>query len=86
MECDDFETLKRVAQATDTVLAAPAVSVANEVGCGALMPVTVPGLPPLFSDMGIVTLRGRTPSPMAELIVRHLPGSTGSERAGAAGR
>ena len=86
LECDDIETLKRVALATDTVLAAPAAAVADQVECGALVPVKVPGLSPLFSAVGIVTLRGRTPSPMAELIVRRLPGSTGSEPAGAAGR
>ncbi|MDE2094458.1 MAG: LysR family transcriptional regulator [Burkholderiales bacterium] len=86
VECDDIETLKRVVLATDTVLAAPAASVADQVGCGTLLPVMVPELPPLFSAMGIVTLRGRTASPLAEWIVRRLPGSTGSEPKGAAGR
>jgi hypothetical protein len=33
----------------------------------------VAGLPPLFSMMGIVTLRGRTPSPMADTIMKRLP-------------
>jgi DNA-binding transcriptional LysR family regulator len=73
LECDDIETLRRVVLASDTVLAAPLASVAEEVALGALRPVAVSGLPPLFSDMGVVTLRGRTPSPMAELIMGRLP-------------
>ena len=78
LECDDVETLKSVALASDTVLAAPHAAVADEVAAGALHPVAVPGLPPLFSDMGVVTLRGRTPSPMADLVMRRLP-SAGSK-------
>ena len=73
LECDDVETLKSVALASDTVLAAPLASVAQEVSMGTLRPVVVTGLPTLFSDMGVVTLRGRTPSPMADLIMRRLP-------------
>jgi hypothetical protein len=38
-----------------------------------LLGLAVPGLPPLYAEMGIVTLRGRTPSPMADLIVRRIP-------------
>ena len=63
--------------ACDTVLAAPHAAVAAEVSAGSLRPLTVSGLPPLFSSMGVVTLRGRTPSPMADLIMRRLP-SVGS--------
>jgi len=73
LECDDVETLKRVALATDTVLAAPDASVAALVEQGVLVHLTLAGLPPLFSEMGVVTLRGRTPSPMAEVIVARLP-------------
>jgi DNA-binding transcriptional LysR family regulator len=73
LECDDVETLKSVALASDTVLAAPLAAVAQELAAGTLRPVVVTGLPVLFSDMGVVTLRGRTPSPMADLIMRRLP-------------
>jgi DNA-binding transcriptional LysR family regulator len=73
LECDDVETLKSVALASDTVLAAPLAAVEQEVAAGTLRPVVVTGLPALFSDMGVVTLRGRTPSPMADLIIRRLP-------------
>ena len=77
LECDDIETLKNVALASDTVLAAPHRAVQQEVAAKDLHPLSVAGLPPLFSDMGVVTLRGRTPSPMADLIIRRLP-SAGS--------
>jgi hypothetical protein len=55
------------------VLAATHVSVAADVARGSLVQLPVSGLPALYSEMGIVTLRGRTPSPMAELIVRRIP-------------
>ena len=82
VECDDVETLKRVASVTDTVLAATHVSVATDVARGTLLQLAVTGLPTLYSEMGIVTLRGRTPSPMAELIVRRIPALIGGKADG----
>ena len=76
LECDDLETLKRVALATDTVLAAPDASVAALVERGTLVRVGLAGLPPMYAEMGVVTLRGRTPSPMAAAIVDRLPWRT----------
>lgn len=73
LECDDVEVLKSVALACDCVLAAPHAAVEREVAAAALHALRVTGLPPLFSSMGVVTLRGRTPSPMADLIIRRLP-------------
>jgi DNA-binding transcriptional LysR family regulator len=75
LECDDVEVLKDVALACDSVLAAPHAAVAQEVASGTLHPLKISGLPPLSSEMGVVTLRGRTPSPMAELIIGRLPGT-----------
>jgi len=75
LECDDVQTLKNVALACDLVLAAPHAAVEQEVTAGTLHALVVAGLPPLYSDMGVVTLRGRTPSPMADLIIRRLPSS-----------
>jgi DNA-binding transcriptional LysR family regulator len=73
LECDDVEVLKDVALACDSVLAVTHVSVAREVAAGRLHPLNVTGLPSVSSEMGIATLRGRTPSPMAELIISRLP-------------
>ncbi|OYQ42836.1 hypothetical protein CHU94_01340 [Rhodoferax sp. TH121] len=74
LECDDVPTLLQVALASDSVLAAPRDAVVTALAAGTLVPLTVAGLPPLFSEMGVVTLRGRTPSPMADLLMRRLPG------------
>ena len=73
LECDDVEILKKVALGCDSVLAAPHAAVAQEVEAGTLHALKVTGLPPLSAQMGVVTLRGRTPSPMAELIMGRLP-------------
>ncbi len=73
LECDDVAVLKSVALASDVVLAAPHAAVAAEIGAGALHALAVSDLPPLASSMGIVTLHGRTPSPMADLVIRRLP-------------
>lgn len=73
LECDDVPTLKRVALATDTVLAAPHGAVVSELAQQRLVQLSPPGFSELGSHMGIITLRGRTPSPMAEVIMRKLP-------------
>lgn len=73
LECDDVEVLKDVALGCDSVLAAPHAAVAQEVAAGRLQPLKVTGLPSQSSEMGVVTRRGRTPSPMAELIIDRLP-------------
>jgi DNA-binding transcriptional LysR family regulator len=73
LECDDVEVLKAVALGCDSVLAAPHAAVAKEVASSALKPLVIVDLPVMGSEMGIVTLRGRTPSPMAELILSRLP-------------
>jgi len=72
IECDDVEILKNVALASDAVLAAPNAAVEGEIESGSLVPVAVEGLESLFSEMGIVSLRGRTPSPMASAVIARL--------------
>lgn len=72
LECDDLGVLKSMALACDSVLAAPHAFVAQEVNAGTLCLVRVTGLPRLASHIGVVTLPGRTPSPMAALILGRL--------------
>lgn len=82
LECDDLQVLKSTALACDLVLASPHRAVADEVSRRALRALAVTGLPPLFSLPGVVTLRGRTPSPMAEQVIGMLPSRpAGDERA-----
>jgi len=72
IECDDVEILKKAALASDTVLAAPHAAVARELEDGSLFALAIEGLEPLFSEMGVISLRGRTPSPMASAIIARL--------------
>jgi len=66
VECDDTHLLKQVCLASNTVLAIADAAVATEVASGAMSALELVGSPPLFSDMGIVSLRGRSHSPMAQ--------------------
>jgi DNA-binding transcriptional LysR family regulator len=73
LECDDVSLLKSTALECDSVLAATHAAVAQEVAEGRLQALKIAGLPHLATEVGMVTLRGRTPSPMAELIISRLP-------------
>jgi DNA-binding transcriptional LysR family regulator len=81
LECDDIDVLKRTALDSDVVLAMPSIAVQPEVDAGTLRQLTVKGLPPMSSATGIVTLRGRTPSPMAKVILERLRSLRVSEKA-----
>ncbi len=72
LECDDVGTLIRVAQGTDLVLAAVHVSVAQALAKGDLQQLAVAQMPEVSTEMGIVTLRGRALSPMADYLVEYL--------------
>ena len=65
LECDDLQQLRAVVLETDTVLGATRVAVQADVDAGRLVEVRVQGLPPLYADMGVVSLRNRSPSPLA---------------------
>ncbi len=73
LECDDVEILKKVALASDSVLVTAHAAVAHEVEAGQLLALKVRDLPPMHAEPGVVMLHGRTPSPMAELIISRLP-------------
>lgn len=66
LECDNFAILRAVAFSTDTVLASPRAPVAAEVDAGTLVRLAVRDAPVLIVRPGIVSLTGRTPSPMAQ--------------------
>ncbi len=48
------------------------MAVSSETAAGTLRPLAIRGLPPLYNEMGIVSLRGRSYSPMAEYAVDFL--------------
>ena len=73
LECDDTVLLVKTTVNCDSVLLTAHATVAREVEAGWLQPLQVRGLQQLHAETGIVTLQGRTPSPMAELIISRLP-------------
>ena len=72
VECDDVHLLKHVTLQSDTVLACTDAAVRDELAAGQLQQLKVQGLPPMYSDMGVVSLRGRSFSPMAAFAVDFL--------------
>lgn len=82
VECDDVHLLKHVTLHSDTVLACSDAAVRSELEAGQLQQLNVQGLPPMYSDMGIVSLRGRSFSPMASFCVDFLRTFSASLTAG----
>ncbi len=72
VECDDVHLLKHVALNSDTVLASTDAAVHNEVTAGSLVALDLQGMPPIYANMGVVSLKGRSFSPMAEFAVDFL--------------
>jgi DNA-binding transcriptional LysR family regulator len=72
LECDDVQTLKRTTIGSDTVLAIVHAAVVSEVAAGDLHALNFPDIPPLYSEMGIVSLRGRSHSPVAHFVIERL--------------
>ena len=82
--CDDMQVLKGLALRTDTVIACPVAGMAQHIagpearaGARAVVPddfvaLQVKDMPPAFADVGLVSLRGRSLSPMAEFAVSFL--------------
>ncbi len=72
LECDDLNLLKTVGMATDTVVACADASTLEEVAGGRLVRLTISDIPTQFSDLGVVSLKGRSYSPMAQFAVDFL--------------
>jgi DNA-binding transcriptional LysR family regulator len=72
VECDDIHFLKRIALATDTVVAGSPDIFAQEIGDGTMTALPLEDFPPMYSELGIVSLEGRTPSPAAEYAIEML--------------
>jgi DNA-binding transcriptional LysR family regulator len=70
LECNDLQLLHRLALETDTVIGSSRMAVQADRRTGRLLPLSIKGLPALFSDMGIVSLRKRSPSPTARLAMQ----------------
>jgi DNA-binding transcriptional LysR family regulator len=86
VECDDVGILRGLALTTDTVCAMTHAAVRFDVEAGTLVKLAVKGLPDLSSEMGVVTLHQRTPSPLAARaleLLRRVAASVNDEAAAA---
>jgi DNA-binding transcriptional LysR family regulator len=72
VECDDVHLLKRIALSTDTVLMSVDDAVREEVAAGRLCRLVLRDVPPNYFKIGIVSLVGRTFSPVAEYATDYL--------------
>lgn len=70
--CDDFHLLKEVAMETDALLIAPRHAVATEYANRKLLELPVTNLPHKSVNFAVVTLKNRTLSPLAELLIHKI--------------
>jgi DNA-binding transcriptional LysR family regulator len=66
LECDDLSLLKTVTMGTDMVLACPSEGALSEVAGTRLVRLVVSNIPQFGADMGVVSLKGRSFSLMAQ--------------------
>lgn len=69
VECDDLSLLKSLAMTTDTVIGCADAGSVHDVRAGHLVRLSIEDMPTLFSDMAIVSLKGRSYSLMAQFAV-----------------
>ncbi len=72
VECDDLNVLKTLGTRTDTIIASTDAGTVEDVKHKRLVRLHVVNMPPLFSDMAIVSLKGRTYSLMAQYAVEFI--------------
>ncbi len=72
VECDDLGLLKSLAETTDTVIGCSDAATEQDVTAGRLVRLDVVDIPPMFADMAIVSLKGRSYSPVAQFAVEFL--------------
>jgi DNA-binding transcriptional LysR family regulator len=69
VECDDLNLLKSLALSTDTVIGSTDAGTAHDVSSKRLVRLDVTDIPPMYADMAIVSLKGRSYSPTAQFAV-----------------
>jgi DNA-binding transcriptional LysR family regulator len=72
IECDDIHLLKLITEATDTVMVSSEAIMRQDLAAGRFCMLELVNFPQMFSEMGIVSLRGRSHSPMAQYAVEFL--------------
>jgi DNA-binding transcriptional LysR family regulator len=74
VECDDLNLLKSLALSTDTVIGSTDAGTVHDVASKRLVRLDVTDIPPMYADMAIVSLKGRSYSPMAQFAVDFIVG------------
>jgi hypothetical protein len=69
VECDDLHLLKSLALTTDTVIGCTDAGAIADVLAQRLVRLDLVNAPPLFADMAVVSLQGRSYSLMAQFAV-----------------
>lgn len=69
LECDDVALLKTVAGSTDTILGVIHGAVAEDIRVGRLIELHVVDRPGFHSEIGVVSLQGRSLSPTALCVI-----------------
>lgn len=72
LECDDVASLKQLSAASDTVLAAVDAALQPELASGLLQRLEVDGIADIYSEVGVVWLRGRSHTPLAAQLLDSL--------------
>lgn len=72
LECDDVQALKYTALGSDTILASVHAAVSEEVAAGRLIQLEMTKAQRLHTEIGIVSLRGRSHSPVAKFVIGRL--------------
>lgn len=72
IELDDLSALKDIGMRTNTVVGCAVAATLEEVAQHHLVRLKVTSMPPLYAMVGIVVLRGRSLSPMAQWALQHL--------------
>jgi DNA-binding transcriptional LysR family regulator len=65
LECDDTQALKSIMLSTDTVMIGARVLVGSELAAGDVVELAPVDMPAAYSELGVVSLRGRSYSPIA---------------------
>ncbi len=72
LECDNLFVLKQMVQEDDAILMSTEAGSADEVAAGTLRPLPFADMPPMYAEIGVVALAGRSLSPGAQLVLDHL--------------
>ncbi len=86
VECDDVHLIKCITLGSDTVMVSTDGVVREELANGQLRVLELKGFPKVYAEIGIVALKGRSYSPMAEYATGFLARLAAEQEAEAEGR